>query len=121
MKRMIFLMAILMALNFAAPRAQSQDNTVPSQTVQTGNPPSEELLKDGKISVSIKSQFLNDSLVKDRGLAVVAAYGEVDLFGNVATEVEAARAVELAAGVDGVELVRSHLQLDPTLEPAPGQ
>ena len=67
---------------------------------------------DAEITASVKAKLMQDESVAARRIDIDTEDGVVTLRGIVATDTEAARAVELAQTADGVRLVHSYLKTD---------
>lgn len=78
-----------------------------ANTEQRPSPPGHILL-----ARRVKGTLIADAAYDYKGIAVEAFEGIVQLTGQVAVRAEAERAVELAAGVAGVDSVRDCLQLE---------
>jgi len=68
-----------------------------------------QFVEDSLITAKVKAELLKDSLVKGLDVKVQTHKGMVLLSGFVATERQAKRAAELAAGVGGVVTVKNSL------------
>jgi hyperosmotically inducible periplasmic protein len=66
-------------------------------------------LQDASISSTIKARFAGDKLVSSSDINVDTSGGHVTLNGNVDSQAEVTRAVEIGRSVDGVKSVHSNL------------
>jgi hyperosmotically inducible protein len=68
-------------------------------------------IDDGVISAKVKAALVNDPNVKSFDIAVVTRKGEVQLSGFVDNQVQIDRAVQVAAGVEGVTGVSNQMSI----------
>jgi hyperosmotically inducible protein len=76
---------------------------------------------DAGITTSVKSQLAADDLVKARNIDVDTNDRVVTLTGNVQSEQEQAKAIEIARGTSGVADVVNRLSIAPAAEPTTGR
>ncbi|MBN2506328.1 MAG: BON domain-containing protein [Verrucomicrobia bacterium] len=77
---------------------------------------------DARITASVKSKLFSEPGFTALSIHVDASGGVVTLSGTAATPEQIARAVELAAGTDGVRRVISTLQIkEPRIPPDPAE
>jgi len=70
-------------------------------------------LDDASITAAVKAKFAHDQTVAAHNIDVDTNKGIVTLTGNVSSQMEAERAVQLARSVDGVKDVRQNLVVQP--------
>ncbi len=72
-----------------------------------------ETIDDATITTRVKTSLLNDPQVAGMKIDVDTFKGVVTLSGQVKSQAEAQRAVDLARQIDGVHDVKSTLQVNP--------
>jgi osmotically-inducible protein OsmY len=70
-----------------------------------------EYIDDAAITAKVKAAFVNDPAVKATEINVETFKGDVQLSGFVAQPQDAARAAELARGVQGVKSVKNDIRV----------
>lgn len=70
-----------------------------------------EYIDDAAITAKVKAAFVNDPTVKATEVNVETFKGDVQLSGFVAQPQDAARAAELARGVQGVKSVKNDIRV----------
>jgi hyperosmotically inducible protein len=68
-----------------------------------------EMMDNTAITAKVKAALIDDPEVKGMSVKVDSFRGEVQLNGFVDTEAQKRRAEEIAAGVDGVKMVKNNL------------
>lgn len=66
---------------------------------------------DSVITTGVKSSLLGDPTMKSMDVSVTTRKGEVELSGFVDNDIQLARAVDVAKGVDGVTQVVNHMSV----------
>jgi hyperosmotically inducible periplasmic protein len=79
------------------------------ETVATGAAQAQDALNDGAVTAKIKSKMALDDTVKALSIDVDTDNGVVTLSGNVTSQAEKAKAVQLAKDTDGVSSVVDRL------------
>jgi hyperosmotically inducible protein len=101
-------LATLVAAVFSVPAMTT--SVIAQEKKPTTTEKIKENVGDAKITATIKSQFAKDKLVKATKINVdTDNKGVVTLKGNVKSQAEADKAVEIAKGVKGVASVNSEL------------
>jgi osmotically-inducible protein OsmY len=80
-----------------------------------------ERLDDGWITTQIQARYFVDRNVRGRDIDVTTRNGVVTLTGEVHSEAERNRAVQIARGTDGVRDVTDQLRVVPRPEPTTGE
>jgi hyperosmotically inducible protein len=68
-----------------------------------------EMMDNAAITAKVKAALIDDPGVKGMSVNVDTFRGEVQLNGFVETEAQKSRAEDIAAGVDGVKMVKNNL------------